>query len=424
LADLGLERVLDDPELNRLTASGVVVGTPYYIAPEAIRDPRSAGPAADLYSLGATLFHCLTGQPPFEGSSPYSLLRAHLEDAPPALATLRPGVPAVLRDAIAACLAKDPSARPTATGLVDDLRQGRAPLMEALRSRRRRLLLIAVLIAACLSIVTWRLAARAVSGDGASLTITASRNDWQLRLDGGAWLEPGTVPQLPPGRRRLEARVWADGRLLAWHGEVDAIASGQVAVTLDLQAQRSLARLDALPGGGVVLLQGRAVAAPPLRLPFVGNYRILRWDGASVLESVVQVDATSATASTWERRPWPSDAAFFSRADGDGQATPPLHVVAAGEVTAVFGRDGVELPPTITALVAAGSAAAPAGNLDAAAVGNWERLTTAAGWRLPEAAEADALAARLGSPVWHRRDGRLYHLGRSGAAVLLVTLPK
>ena len=44
-------------QLNRLTATGMVVGTPLYVAPEAIRDNKTAGPNCDTYSLGATLYH-------------------------------------------------------------------------------------------------------------------------------------------------------------------------------------------------------------------------------------------------------------------------------------------------------------------------------------------------------------------------------
>lgn len=67
LADFGLARAPGRPESLAITRSGESVGTAYYTAPEQARDPRTAVPASDVYSLGATLFHMLTGAPPFAG---------------------------------------------------------------------------------------------------------------------------------------------------------------------------------------------------------------------------------------------------------------------------------------------------------------------------------------------------------------------
>src|SRR5690606_2162722 len=64
IADLGLAKQLNDPELQRLTATGVVVGTPLYVSPEGIRDPETISPKSDIYSLGATFYHMLAGRPP------------------------------------------------------------------------------------------------------------------------------------------------------------------------------------------------------------------------------------------------------------------------------------------------------------------------------------------------------------------------
>jgi hypothetical protein len=95
-----------------LTAAGSVMGTPDYMAPEQARDSSAADGRSDIYALGATLFHLLTGTVPFPGGSATDKLRRHeLEPAPPVTA-VREGVPAGLERLVARMLAKRPEDRP------------------------------------------------------------------------------------------------------------------------------------------------------------------------------------------------------------------------------------------------------------------------------------------------------------------------
>ena len=77
LADMGLARAMSDKEAAE-AESGKAFGTPYYISPEQIRGEKNIGPQADIYSLGATLYHMVTGTVPFEGKDPASVMRKHL----------------------------------------------------------------------------------------------------------------------------------------------------------------------------------------------------------------------------------------------------------------------------------------------------------------------------------------------------------
>jgi serine/threonine-protein kinase len=79
LADLGLARHVEDPELAR-AERGATIGTPYYIAPELIGGKQEADIRADIYSLGATLYHMVTGRPPFPSQRIDDVLRAHLHE--------------------------------------------------------------------------------------------------------------------------------------------------------------------------------------------------------------------------------------------------------------------------------------------------------------------------------------------------------
>ncbi len=79
LADLGLARTADDSGAAR-GEQGLVIGTPFYISPEQVEGRTDIDGRADLYALGATLYHMVTGQPPFPGKRVDAVLRAHLED--------------------------------------------------------------------------------------------------------------------------------------------------------------------------------------------------------------------------------------------------------------------------------------------------------------------------------------------------------
>lgn len=78
LADIGMARETDDAAMAR-AERGMTIGTPYYMAPEQIQGREDIDVRADIYSLGATLYHMITGQPPYPGDKVDAVLQAHLE---------------------------------------------------------------------------------------------------------------------------------------------------------------------------------------------------------------------------------------------------------------------------------------------------------------------------------------------------------
>ncbi|MEM9882078.1 MAG: protein kinase [Planctomycetota bacterium] len=121
LVDFGLADAGDPNDPHRLPDG--VIGTPAYMAPEVARG-ETATAASDQYSLGATLFHLLTGQPLFRGPNIRAVLQQQVRDEPPELDALSPGLPPALVDLVDTALAKDPADRHP--GLDDVARQLRA----------------------------------------------------------------------------------------------------------------------------------------------------------------------------------------------------------------------------------------------------------------------------------------------------------
>jgi eukaryotic-like serine/threonine-protein kinase len=110
LADMGLARAISDKEMAEAEA-GKAFGTPYYISPEQIRGEVSIGPPADVYSLGATLYHMVTGNVPYDGKNPSAVMHKHLkaELVPPD--QVNPKLSAGISEVIEMMMAKDPRKR-------------------------------------------------------------------------------------------------------------------------------------------------------------------------------------------------------------------------------------------------------------------------------------------------------------------------
>ncbi len=111
VADFGLSRCFaeDVPRLN-LTQSGVTMGTPLYMSPEQV-EGKPVDVRTDIYSLGVTCYHMLSGQPPFRGQTPFEVALQHVQKEPQPLPEIRPDLPAELCALVHKMMAKAPADR-------------------------------------------------------------------------------------------------------------------------------------------------------------------------------------------------------------------------------------------------------------------------------------------------------------------------
>ncbi|MBK6404268.1 MAG: protein kinase [Holophagales bacterium] len=109
LADFGIAKMVESP--TGLTATGMVVGTPIYMAPEQAQG-KPATPASDLYALAVLAYELLSGRPPFDGESALALMHQHVTAPAPLLSSSVHGLPAGLDPIFEQALAKEPERRP------------------------------------------------------------------------------------------------------------------------------------------------------------------------------------------------------------------------------------------------------------------------------------------------------------------------
>jgi len=119
LLDFGIAKLLDFGDLAHLTATGTILGSPMFMAPEqAAGDKSRIGPHTDLYSLGVILYMALCGSPPFEAEDLRGMLFSHLSVQPTDIRAHDPSIAAPVAAVVHRCLEKSPDRRPESARLV------------------------------------------------------------------------------------------------------------------------------------------------------------------------------------------------------------------------------------------------------------------------------------------------------------------
>ena len=129
LADLGIAK--KDDEEDNLTKTNVMMGTPAYLSPEQVENPKAVDIRSDIYSLGATFYEVLTGQVPYPGNSSYDILRKIYSDPVPDPRNLNPEIPGEIAAIVMKMLAKEPQKRfQTPAQLIEALSKVVPPLSD------------------------------------------------------------------------------------------------------------------------------------------------------------------------------------------------------------------------------------------------------------------------------------------------------
>jgi TolB-like protein/tetratricopeptide (TPR) repeat protein/tRNA A-37 threonylcarbamoyl transferase component Bud32 len=154
VADFGIAHAIEMAGNERLTGTGLAIGTPAYMSPEQATASGDLDARTDVYALGCLVHEMVTGSPPFEGATPQALIAKHMVDAVPSLRKSDPSIPLFVDRAVARALAKDREDRfESAAALAEALRSGTVVARVRRRHVVRRWQIGAALI--LVATVTW-----------------------------------------------------------------------------------------------------------------------------------------------------------------------------------------------------------------------------------------------------------------------------
>ncbi len=191
LADFGLALAVKEAGGNRLTETGLSLGTPQYMSPEQATGSDQVDGRSDVFSLGAVLYEMLAGEPPVTGPTVQAMIGKLLTERPTPVRTLRDTVPAGVGDAVAKALAKSPADRFASAGDFSAAlaQPGRAELRPPQAWRRREVWLGAAgaIVVAALVLGIYHV----VRGTSDSIAIGRSE---QLTADPGLEIQPAISP--------------------------------------------------------------------------------------------------------------------------------------------------------------------------------------------------------------------------------------
>jgi len=247
VADFGLARAITSASEEKLTETGIAIGTPAYMSPEQASAEARLDGRCDIYALGCVLYELLAGGPPFTGPSAQAILARHSLDPVPPLRTVRRTIPEWLEEAIERALAKAPADRfLTAMQFGESLARGAAAQRPRWQVRRRAVALVG----------------------GAALTIVAVLGAALLsRPKARPALDPNLVAVAPFDVLDQEHRLWREGMVdllsatLDGAGPLRTVPASTVVRAWSGRADPASATVLGRGSGAGVAVYGRVVGA-------------------------------------------------------------------------------------------------------------------------------------------------------------------
>jgi tetratricopeptide (TPR) repeat protein/tRNA A-37 threonylcarbamoyl transferase component Bud32 len=163
VADFGIARAVSEAANDRITRTGMILGSPIYMSPEQVSGDAELDGRSDIYSLGCMIYEMIAGEPPFGGTSLQSILARRMIEEPAPLSSVREGTPSGVEEAVIRALALRPADRyAEATEFASVLRRlehagGAGPRSGSDRAVRIALgvILVAVVVAGGLAVASW-----------------------------------------------------------------------------------------------------------------------------------------------------------------------------------------------------------------------------------------------------------------------------
>ena len=241
ILDMGLSKDVSGGTQSFNTATGMALGTPHYISPEQARGDKTIDGRADIYSLGATFYHLVTGETPFHGSTATAVILKHLSEQLPNPQDINPEIPDSVVHVIQNMMAKEPDDRyPDCRALLADLElviDGKMPSSQAIEWSKSSVAMRRVPVAAPQRAGSGRYRAQAAAGEprqapagahplrgtekhesvqprGTAQTRQGLQEQTGLRDSGLGWRRLGHAAQRQGGRERptvLRKRLHAVG---------------------------------------------------------------------------------------------------------------------------------------------------------------------------------------------------------------------
>jgi serine/threonine-protein kinase len=249
LTDFGVARAFEGTD-DRMTGTGLIVGSPRYMSPEQAAGERALDGRSDIYSLGLIGYEMVAGEPTFSGASPVSVIAKQITEVPPPVATRADGVPPALAHAIDRAVAKDPDERwPDAAAMataLGDAVHGRSAghggaAASRPRARRRTAIIAGVAALAAVAGGAWiaRNLGEAPSGFDRRKSILVAPFEVQGNDPALTWLREGSVNMLT-----LNLATWTDLSVVDYERSLDLLRDRDLdaASRIGLEDARAMAR--------------------------------------------------------------------------------------------------------------------------------------------------------------------------------------